>query len=304
MTQASTIEMKRRDPTLLRRSKKYFWGIAFLLPAIIVFGIFLWTPICKGVLYSFMKVDFVNGNTYVGLSNYREIFDSSLLWTSVKNTLAYIGLCLLIGYWIPSLVAIALSELRRMQGVMRLVVYLPHIVPAVVLYGMWQWLYDPLGPANQLVSLFGADPIMWLTDKGNAMFSIVIAETWQGFGGATLIYLAGIVSIPKDLYEAAEIDGAGVLQRIRHITIPNIRHLYLLLLIFQLIATSQGYMTHMALTGGGPNNATLTYMYQIINEAFTNFNYGKASAMGVLMFLVLGTLSVTLYSLQGRGKQE
>mgnify|MGYP002403207431 CR=1 FL=1 len=295
--------MNHTDKSLFQRGRPYFWGIAFLLPAIIVFGLFLWTPIIKGIVYSFMKVDFVNGNKFIGLTNYREIFDSSLLGITVRNTIYYIALCLLIGYWIPSLVAIALSELRRLQGVMRLVVYLPHIVPAVVLYGMWQWLYDPLGPANQIVSLIGVNPIIWLTDKGMAMLSIVIAETWQGFGGATLIYLAGIVSIPKDLYEAAEIDGAGVLQRIRHITIPNIRHLYLLLLIFQLIATSQGYMTHMALTGGGPNNATLTYMYQIINEAFTNFNYGRASAMGVLMFLVLGTLSVTLYTLQGRGKQ-
>lgn len=287
----------------IKKCRDYLWGILFLLPAIIVFCLFLWTPIAKGVMYSFMNVDFVSGSKFVGLANYREVFASSVLSISVWNTIYYMFLCVLIGFWVPSIVSIAISELRWFQGAMRLIVYLPHIVPAVVLYGMWQWLYDPLGPANQIVSWFGGHPFLWLTDKSMAMLSIVLAETWQGFGGATLIYLAGIVSIPKDLYEAAEIDGAGILQRIRYITIPGIRHLYMLLFILQLISTSQGFMTHMALTGGGPNQATLTYMYQIINEAFTNLNYGKASAMGVIMFLVLTSLSIVLYYLQGRSKE-
>jgi len=300
-----TARVKGRQPVhpLIKKSKDYLWGVLFILPAIIVFCLFLWTPIAKGVVYSFMQVDFINGSHYVGLKNYREVMANSDVGITIWNTVYYMILCVLLGFWVPSIVAIAISELRRFQGAMRLIVYLPHIVPAVVLYGMWQWLYDPLGPVNQIASWFGDHQLMWLTDKSIAMISIVIAETWQAFGGATLIYLAGIVGIPKDLYEAAEIDGAGVLQRIRHITIPGIRHLYVLMFILQLISTSQGFMTHMALTGGGPNNATLTYMYQIINEAFTNLNYGRASAMGVLMFLVLTSLSVVLYYFQGRSKE-
>lgn len=301
--QIDRVEKRDLVHPLIKKSKDYMWGIIFLLPALIVFCLFLWTPIFKGVIYSFMQVDFVSGNEFIGLNNYREVFANSALLISIRNTLYYMLLCVLIGFWVPSVVAMAISELRRFQGGMRLIVYLPHIVPAVVLYGMWQWLYDPLGPANQIASWLGNHQFMWLTDKSIAMLSIVIAETWQAFGGTTLIYLAGIVGIPKDLYEAAEIDGAGVLQRIRHITIPGIRHIYVLMFIMQLIGTSQGFMTHMALTGGGPNNATLTYMYQIINEAFTNLNYGRASAMGVLMFLVLTSLSMVLYYFQGRSKE-
>jgi len=304
MRQQNNARTSRSTVSSWRRAlQEYGWGLVFLLPAIAVFCVFLWTPIAKGIFYSFMNVDFVRGNSFVGFANYREIFASSVLTKSVLNTLYYMLLCVLIGFWVPSIVSIAISELRWFKGTMRLVVYLPNIVPAVVLYGMWQWLYDPLGPANQIVSWFGGHQIMWLTDKSMAMISIVIAETWQSFGTAALIYLAGIVSIPKDLYEAAEMDGAGVMQRIRYITIPSIRHLYVLLFILQLIGTSQGFLTHMALTGGGPNNTTLTYMYQIINEAFTNLNYGRASAMGVLMFIVLATLSIVMYSIQGRSKQ-
>ncbi|MCL6458300.1 MAG: sugar ABC transporter permease [Gorillibacterium sp.] len=275
----------------------------FLLPALIIFGLFLWTPIVKGIVYSFLNVDFINGNKFVGLTNYREVLAGSDMLTAVRNTLYYMFLGVLIGFWIPSVVAIAISELRRFQGAMRLIIYLPNIVPAVVLYGMWMWLYDPIGPFNQMLSWFGATSVPWLTDKSWAMLSIVLAETWQGFGATTLIYLAAVVGIPKDLYEAAEIDGAGVFQRIRHITIPGIRHIYVLMFIMQLIGVSQGFQSQMAMTGGGPNNATLTYMYQIINQAFSYYDYGKASAMGVLMFIVLTTLSIVLYYLQGRGKK-
>lgn len=288
---------------LAKKIKDHFWGVVFLLPALAVFGLFLWTPIVKGIVYSFFSIDFVNGNRFVGWTNYAEALASSDLGVAVRNTLYYMFLGVLMGFWVPSVVAIAISELRRFQGVMRLVVYLPNIVPAVALYAMWMWLYDPLGPLNQLLSWFGIDGINWLTDKRWATFSIVLAETWQGFGASALIYLAGIVSIPKDLYEAAEIDGAGVFRRIRHITLPGIKHLYLLLFIMQLIATSQGFQTQVALTGGGPNNATLTYMYQIINQAFTNLNYGRASAMGVMMFVALTLLSAVLYRLQGRSPQ-
>ncbi len=249
-----------------------------------------------------MSIDFVNGSHYIGLENYREVFASSETGIAVKNTIYYMTLGVAIGFWVPCVVAIAISELRWFQGSIRLIVYLPNIVPAVVLYTMWQYLYDPLGPINQFLSWFGIDSILWLADKGMAMIAIVITETWQGFGTATLIYLAGIVGIPKDMYEAAEIDGAGVMQRIRYITIPGIRHIFVLLFIMQLIGTSQGFQTHIALTGGGPNNATLTYMYQLTNEAFTRFNFGEASAMGVLMFVCLTSVSIILYYYQGRSK--
>ncbi|MEK0316284.1 carbohydrate ABC transporter permease [Cohnella sp. 56] len=303
---ASQSTLARREEAggrLSKAFKDYFWGVAFLVPALAVFGLFLWTPIVKGVVYSFYNIDFVNGNRFVGWTNYAEALASSDMGIAVRNTLLYMFLGVLMGFWVPSVVAIAISELRRFQGVMRLVVYLPNIVPAVALYAMWIWLYDPLGPLNQFLSWFGIDGVNWLTDKRWATFSIVLAETWQGFGATALIYLAGIVGIPKDLYEAAEIDGAGVFRRIRHITLPGIRHLYLLLFIMQLIATSQGFQTQVALTGGGPNNATLTYMYQIINQAFTFLNYGRASALGVMMFVALTLLSAVLYRLQGRSPQ-
>ncbi|MBP3962662.1 carbohydrate ABC transporter permease [Paenibacillus lignilyticus] len=282
------------------RFKKHIWGYLFIVPAAVIFILFLWMPIVKGFVYSFYQVDFVKGNTFVGLDNFRTVLHDQDVWTAVKNTLYYMLLCLLIGFWVPIVFSIAISELKRFQGFVRVAAYLPNVIPVVVLYGLWRWMYDPVGPINATIAQAGFEPISFMTDTKWSMISLVFMETWQQFGAAMLIYLAAVLSIPRDLYEAAEIDGAGVWNRIRHITLPFIRNLVILLLILQLIATSQGFQSQFAMLDGGPNNATLTYALLIVKYAFTRLDYGAASALGVLMFLVLGGLAVLQHRLSSR----
>ncbi|MCC3376152.1 carbohydrate ABC transporter permease [Cohnella sp. REN36] len=290
------------EPSRARgRWRRYFWGYAFVLPSVAIFLVFLWMPIVKGIVFSFYHVDFVKGNSYVGVDNYKYIFKDPDVWKAVKNTLYYMGLCIVIGFWVPILFAISISELKRFQGFARIAAYLPYVVPVVVLYGLWRWLYDPVGPFNATLSWLGITPINFMTDTRWSMISIVIMETWQQFGSALLIYLAAIMSIPRDWYEAAEIDGAGVWSRIWHVTLPSIRNQIALLFMLQLIGTSQGFQSQFAMLDGGPNNTTLTYALYIVRNAFNNFNYGVASALGVLMFLVLGVLAVIQHRISGRG---
>ncbi|GIP17904.1 sugar ABC transporter permease [Paenibacillus montaniterrae] len=282
-------------------SKGYLWGFLFVLPALATFTLFLWLPIFKGVLNSFYYVDFVKGDSFVGFDNYKAIFSDPDVLTSVKNTLYYMGLALAIGFWVPILFALCISEMRRFQGFARVAAYLPYVVPFVVLYGVWRWLYDPVGPINALLKAIGIGQINFMVDRSWSMISIVIMETWQSFGSAMLIYLAAILSVPRDWYEAAEIDGAGIWQRIRHITLPAIRNQIVLLLMLQLISTSQGFQTHYAMLDGGPNNATLTYALLIVKYAFVRQDYGVASALGVLMFLALSILAVIQYRVNNKG---
>ncbi|MFC5529879.1 carbohydrate ABC transporter permease [Cohnella yongneupensis] len=284
-----------------RKFRRHIWGYLFVLPAIITFALFLWLPIGKGVVDSFYKIDFVKGDSYVGFDNYRTIFKDPDVMTSVKNTLQYMGLGIIIGFWVPLLFAIMISEMRKFQGFARVAAYLPYVVPFVVLYGVWRWLYDPVGPINAALGKLGFDHVLFMTDKSWSMASIVIMETWQSFGSAMLIYLAAVLSIPRDWYEAAEIDGAGIWQRIRHITLPAIKNQILLLLMLQLIATSQGFQTQYAMLDGGPNNATLTYALLIVKYAFVRQDYGVASAMGVLMFFALSILAIIQYRINNRG---
>lgn len=281
--------------------KRYMWGYLFLLPAVITFTLFLWLPIFKGVLNSFYHVDFVKGNSFAGFDNYTAIFSDPDVMVSVKNTLYYMGLALVIGFWVPIVIAIAISEMRRFQGFARVAAYLPYVVPFVVLYGVWRWLYDPVGPINAVLKAIGIGQINFMVDRSWSMISIVIMETWQSFGSAMLIYLAATLSVPRDWYEAAEIDGAGIWSRIRHITLPAIRGQILLLLMLQLIATSQGFQTQFAMLDGGPGNATLTYALLIVKYAFVRLDYGVASALGVLMFLALSILAIAQYRLNNRG---
>lgn len=293
---------KSKSHSIILLAKKHSSGLLFLLPAFVIFILFLWVPIVKGFVYSFYHIDFVKGDTFVGFDNYATVFSDPDVWIATKNTFYYMFLCLVIGFWVPILFAIAISELRRFQGFVRVAAYLPNVVPIVVLYGLWRWFYDPVGPINGAFTQMGLDTISFMTDKSWSMISIVIMETWQSFGSAMLIYLAAVLSIPRDWYEAAEIDGAGVWNRIRHITLPSIRNLIVLLLILQLIGTSQGYQSQLAMLDGGPNRATLTYALYIVKNAFTQLDYGVASALGVLMFLVLGALAMLQYKLQSRGE--
>lgn len=300
-TTAVSTSMPNTAPRLTGTFKRHMWGYLFLLPAVITFTLFLWLPIFKGVLNSFYHVDFVKGNSFAGFDNYKEIFSDRDVMVSVKNTLYYMGLALAIGFWVPIVVALAISEMRRFQGFARVAAYLPYVVPFVVLYGVWRWLYDPVGPINAVLKWIGIGGISFMVDRNWSMISIVIMETWQSFGSAMLIYLAAILSVPRDWYEAAEIDGAGIWSRIRHITLPAIRGQILLLLMLQLISTSQGFQTQFAMLDGGPNNATLTYALLIVKYAFVRLDYGVASALGVLMFLALSILAVAQYRLNNRG---
>ncbi|KRF20237.1 carbohydrate ABC transporter permease [Paenibacillus sp. Soil787] len=288
--------------TVKKKINWYLWGTLFVLPEIVLFIVFLWVPIFKGIFYSFYNIDFVDGNHFIGSANYVSIFQDGLLLTSIKNTLYYMGLGVLFGFWVPPLIAIVVSELKWFQGAARIIGYLPSAVPAIVLYGMWQWFFDAVGPINSLLQTFGIPKVEFFSPK-MAMGSIVLLETWQSFGAATLIYIAAVVGIPRDIYEAAEIDGASVWQRIRHITLPSIKTLMLLLLLLQLITTSQGFQAQLSMTDGGPNNATLTYLLWMNHTAFRDLDFGKASAMGSLMFFVLILLSVLYNLLQRRGEK-
>ncbi|MFE4711123.1 MULTISPECIES: carbohydrate ABC transporter permease [Paenibacillus] len=291
------MERKSSTPQRNGRWKKNFWGYMFLVPAFVIFILFMWVPILKGLVYSFYHVDFVSGNTFVGFDNYARALTDPDVLTAVKNTLYYMALCFVLGFWVPIAFAIAISELRRFGGFVRVAAYLPFVVPGVVLYGLWRWLYDPVGPINALLGTFGIDQIAFLTDTRWSMISLVFMETWQQFGSGMLIYLAAVLSIPRDWYEAAEIDGAGVWARIRHITLPSMRNLIILMLILQVIGTSQGYQSQMALLDGGPNNTTLTYALLMVKYAFTKLDYGTATALGMLMFIVLGGLGVLQFKL-------
>ncbi|MFG3135966.1 carbohydrate ABC transporter permease [Streptomyces sp. NPDC048211] len=272
--------------------RKQFTAWLFLVPTLLVFGLFAWWPIVRSLLISFQRTNLVDPAVWVGLDNFRAVFDDPLLGTAVGNTLLFVGLGLLIGFPAPLFLAAIMSTVRRGAGVFRFLVYLPVVIPPVVAILLWKWFYDPgSGLFNSALGAIGLGPYSWLESSDSAMLSLVLEATWAGMGGAVLIYLAAMVGIPGELYEAAEMDGAGIWRRLWHIMLPQLRPVIGLLLLVQLINTVQVFTEPYVFTGGGPENSTLTVLLLIFRYAFQDGAYGQAAALSFLMVLALALLS-------------
>lgn len=264
----------------------------FLAAGIACFALFSWWPLVKGVILSFQQVNFVTDPIWVGLDNFRALFADPLLFTAWGNTLEFTGLALLFGYAVPFVVAIVVNEFRHLKGYFRIAVYLPVMLPPIVSVILWQYFYDPgNGLFNSVLSGLHLPTSDWTQSPKMAMISLVLVSTWANMGGATIMYLAGLAAIPSELYEAAELDGAGILQRVRYVILPQMRFILLVLLLLQIIATMQVFIEPYQLTGT-TNPDTITVMVLVYRYAFTvNNDFGLAAAMSVLLFVVLGAFS-------------
>ncbi|HCT77399.1 MAG TPA: ABC transporter permease [Micromonosporaceae bacterium] len=265
---------------------------AFMAAGIAVFALFSWYPLVRGVILSFQQVNFVTDPWWVGFDNYRTIFDDPLFWTAWWNTLKFTGLALVLGYLVPFFLAVLINEARHAKGFFRIAVYLPLMLPPIVVVLLWKFFYDPgNGIFNAVLRGVHLPESQWYQSSSTAMLSLVLVATWSNMGGAFIMYLAALQNIPGELYEAAEMEGASVWQRLRHITIPQMRFILLVLLLLQIVATMQVFIEPYQLTGT-TNPDTITVMVLIYRYAFTvNNDFGMAAAMSVLLFIVLGAFS-------------
>jgi multiple sugar transport system permease protein len=282
----------------LRRS---FSGYLFLLPALLIFTLFVWYPIGLGFVISFQRIDLLSPPTWAGWTNYQRVLSDPLFPIAWRNTFAFTGYALLFGFLVPIVLALLINEIRHGKAFFRLAFYLPVMLPPIVTVFLWRWLYNPdAGLLNALLALVHLPPGIWLETPGTALPALVVIATWSGAGSTMLIYLAALQGVSASLYEAAEIDGANLWRRLWHITLPEIRPVILLMLILQIIGTMQVFTEPFTITGGGPQNATMTVLLLIYNEAFQQGNFGEASALGVLLFLLLAAFALLYMELTRR----
>lgn len=267
--------------------------LLFSLPMVLAFGVFGWWPILRSLLLAVQKTNFVGPAEWVGFDNFARVFADPLLGTAVWNTVWYVLLAVVIGFPVPILLAVFIAELRRTRTIASVFAYIPVILPPVVSVLLWKQFYDPSanGLFNTVFGWFGIGPLPWLQDALSAMPSIVVQATWAGFGGTVIIYLAALMSVPAELYEAAEVDGARVMRRFWHITLPQLRTVILFMLLLQVIGTFQVFTEPYVMTGGGPNNSTTTVLLLIFRYAFVAGDYGKATALSLLLAVFLCLLS-------------
>jgi multiple sugar transport system permease protein len=290
LMQKMPLSMKTKVQRAIRRNLN---GYLFLLPALVLFVVFVWYPIGLGFIISFEQIDLLNPPTWAGWVNYRLVVTDPLFPIAWRNTFAFTGYALLFGYVIPIILALLINEMRHGKGFFRLAFYLPVMLPPIVTVFLWRWLYNPdSGLLNALLALVHLPPGLWLETPGSALPALVVIATWSSAGATMLIYLAALQGVPASLYEATEIDGANLRQRLWHITLPQIRGVMLLMLILQIIGTMQVFTEPFTITDGGPRNATLTVLLLIYNYAFQDGNFGAASALGILLFLVLAVFAL------------
>lgn len=267
-------------------------ALLFMLPTIVIFAVFSWWPILRGLILSFQETNFVTTD-WVGLENFERVLSDPLTGTAALNTLYFSLLAALFGFAVPVLIATVIAEMRRTRRLSSVLVYLPIVMPPVVSILLWKIFYDPSvnGLFNTIIGSIGLGPVGWLQESAIVMPAIVLQVTWASFGSATIIYLAGLTGIPGELYEAAEIDGASILRRFWHVTLPQLRGLLLLMFLLQIIGTFQIFTEPFLMTNGGPNNQTLSILLLIYNYAFVNGDFGGATALSVILAAVLGALS-------------
>ncbi len=268
----------------------------FLLPAMVFFVLFYALPLYRGFQISLTHFSPLGASVPVGWDNYTRAFNDPLFGQTMMNAAAFTALSLAFGFWPPILLSVFLNELTIGKNFLKFLYLLPFILPAVPAANLWRWIFDEgYGVLNALLQRATGQPdlqIGWLTDPRWALLSIVLMFVWKNTGWFMMIYLASLQNMPDELYEAAEIDGAGPWHKFFSVTLPYLRPVMGILLIIQVLTTFQVFTEVFVMTRGGPMHATEVIGTYIYKTAFGAMDLGYASAMAMLMFAVLFLFSM------------
>ncbi len=298
----------------------------YILPALLIVIAFRTIPILSSFAASFMDYDIGGFHGFVGFSNYQRMLTDARFWQSVMNTVFYVIFVVPIGIMFPLLLAMLLRGKLAGKGIYRTIYFLPVVTSAVAISVVWTWLYNPeAGPINQIITLFGGEPLMWLREprgifemilgpigihpKGIlagpslALVSLTIVSVWKSAGYNTVLFLAALENIQNTYYEAAKLDGARTWGSFRHITWPLLTPTTYYVLIMSTIISVKTFALVYVMTpppGGGPLGTTNVMGFYLFQKAFDRFDIGYASAISVFLFLILLGLTIIQRRVAGR----
>ena len=286
-----------------RSESRAGWG--FITPAMLLIGVFFAIPVASALLLSFTDFDIYSigdfGSTrFVGLKNYTDLTTMPLFWQALRNTLYFV----VVGGPLSAAASLAAallvhSKLTRLRPFFRSAFFAPWVTTLVAVALVWRYIYHPqYGLLNAGLGLVGLGPVDWLGDPNWAMPSIILLSVWKNFGYNMLVFLAGLSSIPEELYEAAALDGAGAWHRLRHITLPMLGPTFVFVGVVTMIASFQIFSEPYVMTQGGPLKSTTTLVLLMYEQGFRWWRLGLAAAVAVVLFLL--TLGGTLLQLRVR----
>jgi multiple sugar transport system permease protein len=289
-----------RSPVYIRRIKTI--GFIFFLPALIYMVIFLLGPIITAIFISFTKYTILSPPRFVGFKNYARIFTMPSFWHSLRVTLSYIFVRLAVILVLAFFMGLVINQSIPFRGFYQAIYFMPYVFPLAVTAVIWRLFYRPFGLIEQLTSLVGIGYIPWLTSDQTALVAITITTVWSAAGYYSIVILAGLQTIPKEVLEAAVIDGAGNLRRLFSIIFPLLKPTLFYIVIVGTINSIRGFPPFLIMTGGGPGEATRVIGLMIYEYGFTMLKMGIASAMSVVLLAIILTFTMIqrrLYSYGG-----
>jgi multiple sugar transport system permease protein len=301
---ASMNRFKKLAHTGLDKSERrnLIFGLLFASPAILGFLIFLLGPMIASAVFSLTNYSIFAEPRFVGFQNYIDLFSGRdpFFFKSFGVTLYYVALNVPASVGAAFAMALLLSSRIRGKTFFRAVFYLPTVVPVVASMMIWTWMMNPdFGLINNILRALGLPTSLWLYSESTVIPSIVLTGLWS-VGGTFVIFLAGLEGIPKQYYEAVEIDGGNYFHKLRHITIPIMTPTIFFNTVMAIIGSFQAFTQAFILTQGGPNNASLFFVYYLWREAFRNTRMGYASAISWVLFLTISILTVVVFKTSNR----
>ncbi len=297
---AANLREFRSAFTGLRREESIA-GYLFLLPNLVGFIFFMLFPILFAFYIMLTDWSLSKPPEFVGLKNFDTMVNDRLFWKSLGNSFYYTFVAVPTGIFIAFWLALALN--RKMRGIVffRTVYFLPQITLTVAAATIWRWMYQPeVGLVNYILGLFGIDGPNWIFHTAWAMPAVIIMSNWQGIGLAMLILLAGLQGIPEEYYEAASIDGASSLQRMRFVTLPMLSPALFFVVVTSLINAFQSFDQFLVLTNGGPADATTPLTLYIYNSAFKFLKMGYGAALAAVLFVIILIITIVQWQLARR----
>lgn len=265
----------------------------FLLPAVVVLVLFFFIPFFQTIGLSFFGYDSSLYNPdFVGLDNYKKLITSPVFYKVMANTFIYLIFAVPFLTVFPLFLAILINQKIRCVTLYKILIYLPVIVSIVVAAIAFKWLYAQTGILNYFVEQLGYNPIGWLTDPKYSLYSVAIVTIWKGVGYYMMIYLASLMSVPQDLYEACDIDGANFFRKHLTVTVPHLMPTIALVSTISTISAMKVFAEIYVMTKGGPLNSSKTIVYYIYERAFENLDLGYASALSVVLLVVVLAFSI------------
>jgi ABC-type sugar transport system permease subunit len=275
-------------------------GYILVAPAVLATTVFFLVPMAVSGYWSLTEFNGIKPPVFVGLDNYVDLLTDPRFQQVLRNTVFFVMMGMAIGPTLGLASAVALNNSVRLRPLFRTAFFLPTMVALVAVAAVWKMLYQEEGLINQVLALFGLPGHAWLNDPNTALPAIVVTSIWQGFGFETVVFLAALQAIPRELYDAARVDGAGVWAQFRHVTLPGLRPTIVFVYIIGIIGSFQTFDQIFVMTQGRPGVSTRTVVYDLLDE-FNRLNLGTASAIAYLLLVILAILSfVQMRLFEGR----